>query len=579
MAALLGDCVAVGNGVLPAGVIPPVVTPPTASGIIHNNTLDPIANFPDTEFLRRHLRPRGRAAAGLAADQFGDCIELFDQFWFDHLHILPQRFTLGNVLSTSVNDYEIYNGFQVTKEVNAINDLGFDGIVVSLGPTTPPFDVLARQSEFFELTVSTVGPPQIDASKEYVFTSGESLFLFITGTRVVVFPLPPSNPIVETYAYLSSVHTGLDGTEQRAQLRDVPRLSYEFPYRQVEQIMAFSENQFYEWMGRLWAMPQWVDFTPSTSIVQAPDVTIPVVSTADRDFRALPGDLGVIYDTHLNFEAFEITAVNPTSLDLSAPILGTFPAGSAVMPIRFAFLKGPIRTRPWVNTLRDMDLRFDVLDGVEFGDDFAEFATTYKTLPVWDRDLLLVGLQYDRTFDKRLKRVDGGVGLFDQYQHQDYPVVAEGALFVGENRTEIYDLKRLLMSFQGQTKTVWMQTHREDFTIAEGQDLPSGQPEMRVNIANFDVFLDDNKRTRADIAVTYIDGAVDLREILSSNVSPLPPFETMIVDVNFSQDVSVANVARISYLVKRRLAVDALKFTWTLDEKAQVAVAFLDVSS
>lgn len=152
-------------------------------------------------------------------------------------------------------------------------------------------------------------------------------------------------------------------------------------------------------------------------------------------------------------------------------------------------------------------------------------------------------------------------------------------MFVGETREEIYALKRLLMSFEGQVKTVWMPTFRDDFTIEPGQDLPSGQNEMRVTRANYDLFLDDNKRTREDIIITYVDGAQDLREIFSSTTNPVPPFESVIVDTNFTQDVSVANVARISYLVRRRLSVDTLKFSWTLDEKAEIAVAFLDVLS
>ena len=569
MAIKFGDIDGGGNGVLPPGVVPPVIVPPVPGSSFFNS-----ANVNDGAVNKQN--GGGHLGQEIVARQ-GDIIELFDQFWFNHIHLIPQRFDLGNVLATSPRDYELFNGHKdAVKEVNLITEAGFDGISITSGPTVPPFNVLQKQSIDFEVTVSTIGPPNISASIQYDFTSSEELILFLTGTRIVVAPLEPSFDVNEIYTFKTDVQTGIDGTEQRTALRDLPRLSYTMPYRAVELVMQFAENQFYEWAARLWAIPVWTDLTDTTSDVAALDTTINVVSTDDRDFRAGSGELGIIYDNFENFEAFEIATVNATSLVLAQPIQGAFSVGAAVMPVRFAYLRGPLRTQPWVVNLRDMNFQWDVLESIDWGDSFAGLPTTYKSLPFFDQLLEMNGLQYPRSFDKRFQRVDSEIGLFDQFITQSYPVVMEGAQFNPESRTAVADLKRLLMSFRGKQKVAWFETHRDDFQIE--QDLLAGQDLMRVKITNYTLFLNDDKRTRADIIVRYIDGGFDLREILSATLIP-GSHEELQVDTSFSQDVSAANVDRISFVVKRRLDVDELKFTWTGEGRANIAIALLDVLS
>ncbi len=164
-------------------------------------------------------RPEAFAKTGLLAPTH-------DLVWFNRIHILPRRRELGSVVSAHRFEVEVWNAFLRTSQtLNEITVEGPAGISV-IDHLGQPAHYPASDSQVYSVEVSAEGDPQINNLITWVFVDIDSSESNVTilGFRLLPFPFEPdmSQPVTETFGYLTNVITAFSSMEQRVQLRVVP---------------------------------------------------------------------------------------------------------------------------------------------------------------------------------------------------------------------------------------------------------------------------------------------------------------------------------------------------------------------
>jgi hypothetical protein len=537
--------------------------------------------FPGGVFLPAKLRDsdrsgnqrfiRRRPDYSQQRPQRGECFMQFGElFWFEHLHIIPRSISLGPVLSTQEREYEIFNGFRsTTKDITNIVEDGLQGFTLTNDPTLSPETSLGPKGTIVvSVSVSPIGPVTIAAEIVYTFDGGESLTITFTGSRVIIMATEPQAQIEEVWEWQTDIIQAASGDEQRIMTRDVPRQSLVYRFVKEDGNLARLRNQLWAWAANTWALPVWTDYTELSADAAAGSTSLSVVTTDDRDFRAGTNELALIWQDEDNFEAVEVSALTSNSLTLARETLAAFSAGALVMPVRLALLRNN-----WTGSqpnfgARDAAVQWQIRNSVSWEDALSPRAIdaggTYRSLPVWDidSDYLVTSGSYSESEDRSLRvAADDGTGKFITSTPRKYPQNRlTGIEMQAFGREEFFRLRSFLHGLRGQQKAVWVSTGRQDFTVESATTAPSTEVNVEiVDYTNLVAGAPDGPRTRRNIEIVYADGTKDYRRIISAQVTA-GVREVLTLDAGISQDCTIANISRISYLVKRRLGTDRLTF-------------------
>lgn len=484
----------------------------------------------------------------------------YELFWRDRVHVLPTRFQAGNVLSDIQSSFDVYNAgtrFIDIRRVLSISDLSADGINITLGNVAVPYTLGLGVTESYTYIISSVGPANINAAYVFDFSGATvSLAHTITGQRVVVFNFKPQERMLERWKWRTDIIKHAAGTEQRNSVRDVPRqqLLHEFLFGD-EQLNRSLENLLYGRAGSIFGLPYWRDFVHLTSPAAIDDTVINVTSTTAREF--VVGQNAILRNTETGaFEVGDIVSLTDTLIGLSQPLLNAWSvATTEVMPVKLSRIEDQYRQKLWAVNASSTSIVFNVLEASELADQTG--FTLYKGDPIYNDLLLFDSDTYERTYEHGLVPLDlQGLGLTFQEKVRDFADVP-GTLHLAEfvSRTEFNRLRGFMHARRGRQRRFWSSTRRPDFTPV-GVTAAAGTTVNAVfnNYAQ-SVFPGGS---RVNIEIEYVDGSIDRREITSAVVAS--GNEELILDSGISQEWSVNNVARVSYLMAYRLDVDELEF-------------------
>lgn len=512
---------------------------------------------------RRRIQVKHAGFRKSSGDMFGQL------FWKGHLHIIPTEFDLGNVLTTQERTYEIFNGFdRESKQISTIGEVGTDGFIISGQPAKSPNLIRPKETIVITVQVSPAGPVTISANINYAFVTGEFLQVDFTGARVVIMSFEPQSDITEQWTWLTNIIEASSGQEQRISAQSNPKQTWTYRFINEDADMSFLENLLWGWAENVWALPIWTDYTVLTADVGIGDTILPVESTADRDFRSGIGELAILWTAKDTFEAFEVDTFAATTLTSARGLLAAFPAGTIVMPMRLAKMGEQVTGNFHNINAQTRETKWHILENVQY-DESAQSPHplfengTYLGLPVWDilNDFLVTSGTYGVPLNKNLQVFPNKTGKFSVMTARKYPQQKlTGLGMTSYGREEFQRLRSFLHGLRGRQKAIWVTTGRVDFTVESTTTTPSTS--IHINEVNYTAQVFDvpnGPQTRQDIEITYVDGTIDLRNIIDAEQTP-GVREVLTLNSAISQDVSIANVARISYLIKRRLVTDKLNF-------------------
>jgi hypothetical protein len=327
------------------------MTPGSAVGVFAPDPQPPLTGMP----VNRPRTPQ--AFPGSVAHPCGPGRTFADDFYW-RMHVFPQILDAGNLTEKAVFDVEVFNAWMEHVTLQSVTQVSGDGM--DLAGFSPPQLVRATLSATGTLTVSMDGPPDIDGSFSFSFSTGEVSAIRVVGNRIVTFALPPdwSRKVTERLSFLTDVMESRDGTEQRLSMRARPRWSMEYTVLEGGTRVNLLDSLVAGWGSRAFLVPVWWMKSALTAPATAGETEIRC-PTAGRGFAA--GAQAVLWRDPLTCEAVPVASVAPDSVTLARPVGRDYPE-AYLIPARMCRLDASTSQGALASSLVEAKVRFEAED-------------------------------------------------------------------------------------------------------------------------------------------------------------------------------------------------------------------------
>lgn len=356
------------------------------------------------------------------------------------------------------------------------------------------------------------------------------------------FPLLPDS-VTETWEWLTDVISATDGTEQRFSLRDSPRITQSLDFEAVTQA---ERRDLYRLLAQdlrnpntaplfAWGVSLSASAASGTDTVSV-DTTLMSLNLLDRVVLMNP-------DTR-ETEDFIVIAMTDTSIQFSANL-------SQDVDERWIAFKGMVAL-----TSNDTAIGINIVAG-QYRASMDSWQspevqrtgtnavlTTFNSLPVLERDAL-AGSEENLEFERDVIDFETGSQVLS-VTNTNVDVTVKRRFQVNRSSSEDIDYWRLFLdTVKGRWKAFLMSTQLEDMTLAT--PLVAGASTMSINETDIDTLFHAFASFQ-NFEILYSDDSSSQHTITFSGAGT----------VNFTpalpNDPKVANVKRISYLLKVRMA-------------------------
>ena len=390
------------------------------------------------------------ASTGYKAPSF------LDDFYY-RVHIRPGIIALGNLLSAQVRNVEVWSAYFVPKLLSSVGQSGADGITLTQ-PETPPTYFAALEARTYVLSISTNGPPIVDALYTFHFPD-ESPTLEVTGRRVVLWPFVPDTGYDETMSWKTDI---LDSykNEQRLALRAAPRQAFSHKFLLDESQFSRAKAISTQWAHRVYGIPVWAEVTPLLNGLTA-GTTFIAFDTSNADYR--DDDLIVLWVSDTQLSALEITTVTPTGVTVKLPLETNWPK-CYIAPLRFARTFSGVDYKRSSNKYITAGGVFEVTQNKDLGDNGAY--PLYRGKPVLtDRSAVVSDLseRIARTIDI----FDNGSGPIQVDTGTNWVRHMQTIGFIKNTRAGIWALRKWIHARRGKQRAFWLPSWNTDLVILE----------------------------------------------------------------------------------------------------------------
>ena len=471
--------------------------------------------FAPATYARERLTARAgafRMPVALRWATQGRLAHRFAEDYFDRIHLTPIALSLGNVVSELTREIAVWNAWRATPQtLTALRLMGDAGSTLT-APAALPLSLRPMQERALTLTVGLDGPPVIDAQAVLSFADGVTWSIRIDGLRLNAWSLPPdwTEPLIETLAWLTDVQTALAGTVTRTPLRDAPRRSWEFTVLADCRERRWVEHALFDWSGRVWALPVFVDATRLGTFVPPGAMQI-AVDTLGLDF--VVGGLAMLWRDVATYELVEISDITSERLHilLRAPTRRAWTIGTRLIPCRTARLTDAPELRRHTDRLMQTQLRFEATEPCDWPPSLP--ATRYRGFPVLEH-------RRDETrdpsasFARRFDLLDGEVGRshVDDLSGLAWTMQSHAWRLFG--RAERAAHRSLLYGLQGHAEALWLPTWTDDLEVVE----TIGESAVTLTVAACGISRSLRQQAgRRHIRIELTDGTVFYRAVEASS--------------------------------------------------------------
>jgi hypothetical protein len=493
----------------------------------------------------------------------GSVVDVFGylDFW-NRIHVTPLIIDLGNLLDIQVREISIWNAFFTPQTLNSVVGANTEGLDLT-EPEAAPYAIASFQEIFYQVSVSTEGPATVDASYTFDFDSADYT-VRITGVRIVAWQWEPNwiSPVIERLQWKTDVIPAYDGSEQRIQLREFPRVEWEFTFDAEARELRTLENVVYAWGGRVWALPIWPDIQRLEQELVAGAEEIPI-DFIGRDYRA--DGLGVLIGFG-QFESFEVEGFTSSSLILKRPLLNTWPAGSRVYPARSSTMEEPRSLGRFTGSLARGIARFKTAEEIE-RDELAE--EIYRGYPVMTRELNWREAP-EIDYARKMASLDFETGQAQRYDEAELALPAHSVRMTFMDRDECNWFRQWLYARRGRARGIWLPTWAEDLQLVE--IISPSQLTIFFEACGLVHFAQGDVHRR-DVRIELRSGEIFYRR-LTAPVKVTDDIERMTMSSVLNIEVPPSNVRRISWMNFVRLDTDSIEIAWAHGGQAEAALSF-----
>lgn len=508
------------------------------------------------------------------------------QDFFEKIHIYPDDATdnplqkqeatidFGTILAQIDQPYEIYNAFRhvsatLTSIVNNVTpgvetpDVAAPVVVgpqVSILDPTSTFntDGTTGLGTLVKVDVRALqdGLTSFDDSIDFGFSPGNTVRLFVSGTRVVLLTAEPDLPVVESMAFLTDVIESLDGGEQRLALRKQPREGWRMRYLMTGADRQRLQSILFDFQAGIFGLPMWHEQVLLTTAASGGATTFATLGASDVDFRV--GGLAVVFQDAFTFDVLTIVSVTNTLITAESGSQFAYSVGALIMPVRLARITKAPAGRRFPVTLEEFQIEFEATDndtGAPAG------STTFNPNTYLSRTLMddcnVVG-QTGEQFLQRIIAIDNATGLVTQSSPWDRHKRTSQKGFIANSRVEIQNLKEFLRQFRGRQKAFYLPTFIEDLEVKAAIGI--GTALLDITNIGYTRFI-QSRESKATFRITFTDDTSLVRVVQSSVVVDAST-ERLTLDTTWPANRTVAEVVRVQFYELVRFDTDSFTITY-----------------
>lgn len=511
------------------------VVPPWTDKVPYNTEPEGWLVGPVVKATRTSTQPIDQHPANRA----GYLMPGFGTDFYNRILVEPGVLNIGNLVSDQFRVIRVFNGYFVSKTLEALQVQDGEGIAVQ--GDTPPTIFGPLKTKTYGVTVSTNGPPTIDALLRFNFEgSTDDINVPIQGARITSLPYQAEAPYKETLEWKTQIIIPNDGAiEQRIRLRKHPRQSFAGTYPIPASEMQRAQNIVYGWLTRNWAIPVWSEARRLGAV--PPGTTDLLCDPTTGDFRV--GGLAQIWDTSRSNEVVEIDAVLSDRLVLRRATAGSYNA-PVLLPVRSGRCNGNA-TRRTSGYDGALDMTFQVSDNLDLSA-LAPIPSQFLGEDIYYDEAILPDDDLEDTISGRVDMTDYDTGPWDAFAPWKYNQISRPYSRVLRNARELWDFRLWVHRRAGRLKPFWMPSFESDLRL-----------DMTGIVSSSIIVLADDYRNLGDahkhVAIQLRDGTWYPRTVTGTAIVDENHLN-LALDAPLNVDASL--LTRISYLGLKRLDSD-----------------------
>ena len=369
---------------------------------------------------------------------------------------------------------------------------------------------------------------------------------------MAIFNVIPNFGILEKWEWLTDILTTHNGTESRIALRELPRVTVQAPFPVITQEQRRSLGLILEQnIKTIVETPLWPYVSPITQVTTSGNSRVYFepsrVPVVDGGILILynPVDGTMYEDDIVSVETDGAVLADNVSEDIEGHWLAIMGFEGRINDDS-GFTLGPDTAE------LQLEVQAYVDPAIERTDTAASL-TTLNSLPILERKFLVGagdGLSYTR------ETIDGDVGLRADYSRHPHARYSGPRTFITQRLFDPTDFdywRKFFATVKGGQGAFLLSTQMKDLTV---------NTTFSANASSISV-VEGGKTDRMDYAtwqyieIEYSDGSIS-RHRITASVGAGPT--TLTISPNLPNDSKVANVSRISYLLKTRMA-DTIQFS------------------
>lgn len=546
MSSFLGDVIDVGPGKIPAGLSAQVrpVTQWTEVAPQNGELFETLSTSPSLGVFTR-----GTRTAELQRSWDGQVTTQPADDFLEKIIVLPRRFDFGVVFADQTTSVRIYNAYRYASRILTafVNNAGF-GVDIPDLPSLP-YALLAQTGLQLTLTVSANGPANVIGSIDFTFDTG-SITVPLTAQRALVLPFEPMSPMTERLEFRTDVMEGRSGIEQRRSMKLAPGQVFDMTFAMDSTARQLYDSLIFDVHSRIIGVPVWFEAVVTTSKTLVGAEEVQVQTSAYADFRV--GDLAILWWDETLYEALEVTAINPTSIEVNSPFTKEFPRGARFMPIRVGFPVGDFRGEKHPQRLQTARLIVKAQDNDVDHSDASAFPTFGGRVLVDEPNR--ADPTAEETWSRQAFEVDSETGVFSVYSDAPNARRSHSRTFVTRTRQRLWEVRQLLHFLRGRQTSFWVPTDAEELTVT--QDVSSGGTSIDVENVGFTRFV-KARFPRKAVRIILTDGTKIDRLLTGS--TELDQFEERLtISGSWPQGFTKEEVDRLEYFERVRIDSDQI---------------------
>jgi hypothetical protein len=485
------------------------------------------------------------------------------------LNGVPRR-DVGYV--TSDRSFRVYlwngTGADVILKSIATDVHNAEGIVYD---ADPPELVASGNALPIVFTVTVDGPLQYEAVFDFVSACALVQRLVITGTRAphlsadigyLFFPHNWERGLDESLAWKTDILISHDRTEQRIQLRTLPRRSWEV--RMV--VSGAGRRKLETWLGlrksRYLFVPIWRDAVRLAGDIATNSVTIPITEDSDNLVIGTPVAVWSDWETA---EVRTISGVGSNYISVDTPFSQSWSAGlTMVAPCRYCLSLEQRRVNRFTEEVGDY--RLTLLATGDAWEPSGAAVELYRGLPLcpfvpsWEGG--------EEGYDNKWVRLDNDTGVLEFDVQSMEPVLTRDARFLLIGRANINTFLAFLKARAGRLAPFWLAANERGVELAA--DANAGATFIVIQAIDYEFALKDSP-AREHIELITTEGTVIRRMITGVETQPSGE-EKLLLDSALPVAVSAATLNRCAWLELVRFDSDEITLHWVSGDCLEVTI-------